>query len=236
VISINPQPFESAIFGGPVFSVQMPGDTSRSDIADMAGRIRALPDLRLVSARIDAGDADQAEWLEEAGFMAVETLITFVRPLDLPLPADTIGVEPAQPGDHEGAVEIGRIAFTSDRFHADGRLDRKAADRVKAEWVANGLAGRADSCLIVRHGGRPAGFILCMRRGEDAVIDLVAVRPDCQGKGFGRALVLGALDHYRGRAVRMSVGTQETNASSIGLYTGLGFVEARRSVTFHYVP
>ncbi len=110
------------------------------------------------------------------------------------------------------------------------------ADEIKARWARNGVNGRADAPLIVREGGAVAGFNLCMRKGEDAVIDLIAVDRRWQGRGLGRKLVEGALAHYAGAAPTMWVSTQEANVASVALYRSAGFALHSVAETWHWTP
>lgn len=186
-----------------------------------------------MSCRVgDEGPADTV--LKAAGFRQVETLITFCRrvPDDAVMP-DEIG--PATDADAQACITIGRHAFRLDRFHSDPRLDDSDADELKARWVANSFAGRADAILVARQGGALLGFVLCRRTGPTALIDLIAVADRARGLGIGRRLVDGALAYYAGRVETMTVGTQDTNGPSIALYRAAGFSEARRARTYHWI-
>ena len=108
------------------------------------------------------------------------------------------------------------------------------ADRLKETWVRNSAAGRADAMLVAREDGRVVGFNACMRSGEAAVIDLIGVAPEAQGRGHGRALVEGALAHYAAAgAGEMTVGTQSKNVASLALYQACGFRVRSSQFTLH---
>lgn len=188
----------------------------------------------LVSARIATDDTVADGELRQAGFRPIETLITLQREIfpDARLPS---GVRPAGAGDWSGCLDIARTAFSYDRFHADVRVPKAAADRLKAVWVENSLKGRADAVLVVLDRGQVAGFVTCLVNGDAAVIDLIAVAPGCQGRGLGRNLVQGALAFYAGRKALMRVGTQAANTHSLGLYEGQGFKPISRQATYHWV-
>jgi ribosomal-protein-alanine N-acetyltransferase len=188
----------------------------------------------LVSCRLPAAWSDERRMLEEAGFRAIETLITYARPL-LRRPEPALPISPARAADAETCIEIGRTAFRFDRYHADPEIDNGGADALKAAWVRNALAGRADASLVVREDDAARGFVLCLLRGEEAVIDLIAVAPGHWGRGLGRALVVGALAHYDEAAHTMRVSTQVTNRASTALYEGLGFRELGRARTYHWI-
>ncbi|HEX9701700.1 MAG TPA: GNAT family N-acetyltransferase [Rhodospirillales bacterium] len=226
------QPFETGVLGVPV---------GRLRLADAAGRLpaglgRLISGWRrdgvwMVSCRVDKG-APAIGGLEKNGFKAIETLVTLRRDLgDKP----AAQVDDATPADHDAIVAIARRAFTMDRLHRDGRVPADAADAVRERWIRNDLEGRANASLIVREGSAVAGFILCLLDGGEAVIDLIAVDVARQKKGIGRALVAGAVAHYAGRARAMRVGTQADNEASLKMYRAVGFAEATRQVTLHWI-
>ncbi|WP_161973697.1 GNAT family N-acetyltransferase [Hwanghaeella grinnelliae] len=220
--------FEAAHLGGPVF-----------DCADTGNAVQAVSQGReagavLISCRTEGeGDA-----LAAAGFRKVETLVTLERrslkPLDGRLGRGLVraGGVADVPACRRVAVE----ALRWDRFHADPRIDDQAADALKAEWIENDLRGRADRVFVAEVDGAVAGFCAMLLRADLAVIDLIAVAPDKQGKGIGRALVAAAVDHYREQMTAMLVGTQAGNPASVSFYKSMGFQEVKRADTWHWTP
>lgn len=76
--------------------------------------------------------------------------------------------------------------------------------------------------------------------GECVVCDLgdgvfeiknLAVRPECQGRGYGRALIEFAADRYRGRCRELWVGTGDS-PMTIPFYEKCGFREHHRVANF----
>ena len=76
--------------------------------------------------------------------------------------------------------------------------------------------------------------------GECVVCDLgdgvfeiknLAVRPECQGRGYGRALIEFAADRYRGRCRELWVGTGDS-PMTIPFYEKCGFREHHRVPNF----
>lgn len=200
----------------------------------------ALDDLArrgfwLVSCRVAEDDGAAIGALEAAGFRRVETLVTLRRNLAEADRTPPPGVRPASASDREAVAEIAARAFRFDRFHADPRVPRPLADRLKAEWAANGLGGRADLALVAEEAGRVAGFNLLLADGVEAVIDLIAVAEPFRGRGVGRRLVAAGFAHYAGRSRAMRVGTQADNLPSIRLYEGLGFRPRLRRATLHWI-
>jgi len=227
--------FETDLLGVPVGKLVIRANGGGKCAADDIGRLVAgWPKKRiwLVSCRVPE-TSPMTQALEDNGFQAVETLVTFRH--DLADVAKAEGVERAGPEDADACVAIARRAFTQDRLHRDRRVPNAAADLVREHWVRNDLGGRADASLIVRADGAVVGFNLCILEGDEAVIDLIAVDVDHQQRGIGRRLVEGALARYRGRVRTMRVGTQADNAASIKLYRATGFVEADRKITLHWI-
>ena len=238
VFAFERLPFETERFGRPVSRLVLRGalgaDSGPALKEEMAVRRRGGE--YLVNCRLPedlADDADAA--LRGAGFVPVETLITFERAIDVPLAPPPPAIAPAGPADIEPCVAIGARAFVYDRFHADARLPKDRADALKGAWVRNDLTARADACFVARRDGTPAGFVLCLKQDELAIIDLIAVGPEHQRRGLGRALMLAAIARYAGPRRRMRVGTQESNGASVKLYHSLGFAQAGRARTYHWV-
>ena len=238
----QPQAFDTEQFGRPV--VRLLADIA-ADGGALAGRLAHeidnwrrqgvwLASVRLPEARAEACEAE----LAAAGFRRIETLVSFERPTAAPPPADHPVAHPvalAARQDWPETIEIARTAFRYDRYHADPLVPKAGADRLKAAWVANSLAGRADAVLLAKRDGRVAGFVTLMATAEAAAIDLIATAPWAQGRGIGRALVAAALARYAEQRPLMRGATQADNLASQRLYRGAGFVETARQATYHRI-
>ncbi len=221
--------FESGIFGAPVGRV-VSGDEALFEMSqDWTSQ-----GVWLVSARVDKGDIEADEDLIKANFLPIETLVTLERalPKSEVMPS---GVRVAIDGDIEESLLIARTAFKYDRFHADARVPNEAADRLKEKWVANGFSGRSDTVLVVEIGGSVVGFSTCMVNGDAAIIDLIAISPNHQGRGVGKSLVQGVIATYAGRSRVIRVGTQDANMHSLKLYHSCEFVQVTSQVSYQWV-
>lgn len=230
---LSPEPFEAQFLGGPVFRLMLAGPGPEARQIRAALKQARAAKARLVSCRVPQDWTEAAKLLEACGFRKTETLVTFGRH-GLPVPECPLPWAVATTGDATACAEIGRTAFTFDRFHADPSIPDSVADAIKEAWVLNAFHGRADTIFVVREHGVAMGFNLCLFKEGTAVIDLIAVAPEAQGRGVGRSLVVAALAHYRGRAQGMRAGTQADNHASIALYKGLGFKELNGQHTFHW--
>jgi ribosomal protein S18 acetylase RimI-like enzyme len=231
-LPVSESPFEAEFFGGPVWRFEF---SPTGDPAEVAAAARTAG-ARLVTCRIPADDAAAVERLEAAGFRQIERLVTFCRPI-APAPEVAREIGPARPEDRDACVEIALAALRQDRYHADPRIDHRVADAIKAAWVSNNLAGRADRALVARSpGGEVVGFNQLLKTGREAVIDLIAVAPAAQHQGYGKALVAAGLRAYAGEADTMRVGTQAVNRTSLALYRSAGFTLAHEQRTYHWMP
>jgi ribosomal protein S18 acetylase RimI-like enzyme len=233
--AVTQQAFETAVLGAPVcrLDIESAAFLDPDALALLTRRARGQG-VALMSARVPE-NASLAQPLAAAGFRAIERLLTLRRDIPAKL-VPVSGVAPARMDDAEACAAIGRESFFFDRFHADPNVSKSVADEIKARWARNGVNGRADAPLVVREECELAGFSLCMRKGGDAVIDLIAVDRRRRGKGLGRKLVEGAIAHYAGVAPAMWVSTQESNVASLALYRGTGFVLQSVAETWHWTP
>jgi mycothiol synthase len=135
-----------------------------------------------------------------------------------------------RPGrDEDEWLGVNNRAFADDPDQ--GGWDRATLDqRIAEPWF------EPEGFLVVDDGRRMLGF--CWTKihpsspphephalGE---IYVIGVDPDAQGRGLGRALVVGGLDHLhrRGIAVGMLF-VDAANTAAVGLYRALGFVTSR---------
>jgi ribosomal protein S18 acetylase RimI-like enzyme len=186
-----------------------------------------------ISCRRREDDIETLIALQSSGFHLVECLLTLERSLgadevDMPTPIDR-----AAAADADGCAAIGGTAFQHDRFHSDPNISTVAANRLKAQWAANAVGGRADAVFVSRNNGRVIGFNACLLRGDTAIIDLIGVAPEQHGQGLGRSLVQAAIAYYAKRARRLVVGTQSRNYRSLALYQGQGFRVKDSAFTLH---
>jgi ribosomal protein S18 acetylase RimI-like enzyme len=91
------------------------------------------------------------------------------------------------------------------------------------------IAVREHQIDILSNGGRMLGLIETMLRSDHLWIENVAVRPDCQGKGLGRQLLL----HAERRVIEAGLAEirLQTNAAfeaNVALYERAGYRIDRR--------
>ncbi|MEZ5887646.1 MAG: ribosomal protein S18-alanine N-acetyltransferase [Paracoccaceae bacterium] len=92
-------------------------------------------------------------------------------------------------------------------------------------WSAAEVAGLLDDPLcFLAH--RPEGFALGRAAAGEAELLTIAVRPDAQGRGIGRALLADLIAMARDRAAkRLFLEVAAGNESAIRLYRAAGFTQ-----------
>ncbi|HEY1798973.1 MAG TPA: GNAT family N-acetyltransferase [Stellaceae bacterium] len=93
-----------------------------------------------------------------------------------------------------------------------------------AKLIADGAVS-----VIEEAGAEIAALIVLIPKPDHLLLDNIAVRPDRQGKGFGRALI----EHAERQASRLGLRevrlyTHEKMVENIALYERIGFVETGR--------
>lgn len=82
---------------------------------------------------------------------------------------------------------------------------------------------------VMDDAGRITGILVLEEAPEGLLLDNIAVRPDQQGKGVGRALLEFAEAEARRRGFpTIYLYTHEMMVENIALYTRIGYVETRR--------
>jgi ribosomal-protein-alanine N-acetyltransferase len=153
-----------------------------------------------------------------SGFSERERLVVLRRSV-LPLPgfdAAAAGRLRRRRGDDLDRV----LAVDHDAFEPAWRLD--------AQGIRDALDATPRARLrVATAGARPdevVGYAICGRAGRTGYLQRLAVRPEDQGRGVGRALVADGLAWLARRHVEdVLVNTQESNHRAIGLYRSLGF-------------
>jgi ribosomal-protein-alanine N-acetyltransferase len=141
--------------------------------------------------------------------------------------------------EHQGMAGVPVIP-TGARLRAYQPADLQAVHEVDQQafdglWryslpVLTAALAQAASVTVLEAEGTVAGYQLSTASALGAHLARLAVRPELQGRGHGRALVEHLL-HESGRHGfdRVSVNTQEDNAPSLRLYRRLGFRDTGRS-------
>ncbi len=112
------------------------------------------------------------------------------------------------------------------------------ADRVVALWrscgltrpwndphadLARALSGATSTILLAREEGGPIGSVMVGHDGHRGWLYYLAVAPDRQGQGIGRALFAAAEDWLRDAgAPKLQLMVRSDNDAALGFYEAIG--------------
>ena len=125
----------------------------------------------------------------------------------------------------------------------DRNMEAQLGPFGQGDWSTRKVAAIADDCaaqpdgvfVAEDGGGAVVGYVTTRVNDVSRIgwIPNLAVDPNHQGRGLGRALLLHALDHFRRRGMQVAkIETLEQNPVGQALYPSLGFSEVARQV--HY--
>lgn len=201
--------------------------------------------VRHLSIRIDAANLAALHVLEQAGFITVDSILTFAIDLsshESPVMFNDFSLRHATEADAEAAAQLASVAYTKDRFHTDPSINSERANALHAEWVRNSCLGKAASAVLLAEDQTGLlGYVTCAvrRTAEEKMIGtivLVATAPDARGRGVAYTTTLGALDWFRAQGCEtVEVGTQLSNISASRLYEKCGFRLAGSSISLRMI-
>lgn len=89
--------------------------------------------------------------------------------------------------------------------------------------------------LLLEHDGRVSGHAVCMTMLDEAELLTIAIAPEQQGRGWGRALLNELLETLRRQGCRrLLLEVRESNRPARALYSKCGFIE--NGLRKHYYP
>jgi len=199
--------------------------------------------ISMISTRVDADALDRVHRLEENGYRLMDTLVYYGRSLNNPdkpdqLPED-ISIRLATPEDAPAVAHVAARGFKGyfGHYHADPRLDGRAADMAYVQWATTSVE-RTDQntpVLLALVSGVVAGFVtLRFNSSEEAEIVLNAVDPDHQRRGIYGQLLERMINLCAERnAQKLIISTQINNYSVQRVWGRFGFTLQKGLYTFH---
>ena len=150
-------------------------------------------------------------------------------------------IRPFREGDLSRLQEI--TADTFGPVSIDRNMEQRLGPFGRGDWSTRKAAAIADDCAAQPEGvfvaedpdGRVVGYVTTRLSPVSRIgwIPNLAVDPDHQGHGLGRALLLHALDHFRRSGMQIAkIETLDQNPVGQALYPSLGFKEVARQI--HY--
>jgi GNAT superfamily N-acetyltransferase len=134
------------------------------------------------------------------------------------------------------AIQAGRHS----RFQVDPRISRPAFESLYTKWINSSVSGQmADTVFVAKDSltGGICGLITLKAQPGSARIGLIAVSPEHQGKGYGKALMVAGEAWARTNgAKQLLVCTQLENQQACQLYGASGFSVKETLTSYHFWP
>jgi ribosomal protein S18 acetylase RimI-like enzyme len=156
---------------------------------------------------------------------------TFAGPHE-PAANPEVEVDFATERDVDSLLETVLDAPWGSRYEADPAYAPGAVRELRARWLRNSLAGRADAFLIGFVDGVPAGYVTCRIHGDVGEIDLVGTAPAYRRRRVAATVVDHALGWFSTRVADVTVRTQATNFAAAQLYERSGLRLLQSDLTY----
>lgn len=142
-------------------------------------------------------------------------------------------VGPLAPAE-EDISELNKVfaeSFT-DRYRRDGLVGVKVPQLNPTIW-SYALRDAGDGAMIWRDSrNRITAFNVAHRSGVEGWMGPLAVRPDMQGHGIGKSIVLAAAEWLKSQKVAtIGLETMPRTVENIGFYSRMGFLPGHMTIT-----
>lgn len=137
----------------------------------------------------------------------------------------------ATPADIEALNRLFSDAFT-ERYRRDGLSGVRVPFLNPVIWQY-AIEDAAEGALLWRDArGDLVAFTMVHRSGREGWMGPLAVRPDRQGEGIGRQVVMAGVEWLQRAGVRaIGLETMPRTIENIGFYAGLGFLPGPMTIT-----
>jgi dTDP-4-amino-4,6-dideoxy-D-galactose acyltransferase len=131
-------------------------------------------------------------------------------------------------------IDLSLLAGKYSRFKSDLHINNKF-ETFYTEWMINSLNGQlADAVLVYKSNGKISGMLTFKISNSTAVIGLIAVLDEVQGKGIGKLLI----EEMESRLLNIGINTVEVstqliNTQACRFYIKAGFKELSVTPIFH---
>jgi len=186
-----------------------------------------------------ADDQATIRLAESSGFRSVDIRVTLGRSIDGPIDLSGIAqlrMRDPEPADRRPLAELARISYRFTRFYNDENFPDERCDDLYEHWILANLAEPAEKLILAEDEGKLVGYISCRldSDGKAGRLGLTAVSANVRRGGFGRALLLSALDWLQQNgAEHVTVATQAMNSVTQRMLQRGGFRTEKTEIWYH---
>ena len=236
--------YDRAVFGKEIYDLKNLKVDSRIEgfaISNEIGQLARAYSIDGITARLSTNKRDEIQWLQEAGFYFVETVLHPWIELehDIAWNKDLIAIREATERDLEALERIACTAFGHERYHQDKNYENRLANKRYAEWVISAV--RTDSQQKIASfatNESVIGFCIYELLQKEGICywHLNAIDPMLQGRGLGKLGWQAMLCfNKRENAKQVKTTISSANTRVLSLYSSLGFRFENTETTFHWV-
>lgn len=133
-------------------------------------------------------------------------------------------------------LELAYLSGSLSRFKLDTRFPKGSFEKLYEAWLQKSIDGNNSMVLIELAQNTIVGFItLDFLNKEWAVIGLIAVLPEYQGRGVAKRLINRAQHiSFQKGLKNLRVATQKRNQGAMKLYSSCGFNIDEETYVYHY--
>jgi ribosomal protein S18 acetylase RimI-like enzyme len=150
-------------------------------------------------------------------------------------------IRPWEPADISRLRSIAAASHLGSRFYRDRHFPVERCGDLYSTWIERSCGAKEAQVFVAEFSGTAAGYISCHAAIRDTAregsIGLLGVADEARDRGFGRNLVLYALEWFRDRSMNsVTVVTQGHNVAAQRLYQKAGFITRSEQLWYHYWP
>lgn len=193
--------------------------------------------FRFLTAKIDSQNINIVNSCLKNGGILVDTELTFEKKshsknIDYQIDAK-FRIEKYEKYWHEALSEIiNTLKFS--RFFVDKNIDASLAEKIWQTSIYNSCSGRASYSVICFDRDNPVGLMNVFEKDLVSDIFLIALTPEYQGHGLGKAMI-GFYEKHLGSNIQVQkVETQLINHHAQNLYTSCGYKNMNSKYTVHF--
>jgi len=140
---------------------------------------------------------------------------------------------------NELVPELEELAYISgeySRFKLDKNFDKDDFYRMYKIWIENSVKRQnADNVFVAKENDIIKGMVTLKVEKEKGQIGLIAVSPDTQGKGYGKALISACESElWNKNILKLKVPTQLDNKQACDFYEKYSFQIKEITNTYHF--
>lgn len=217
------QQFDSEYFGFEIYQLTKLTEISEKILHQIL-KYAYNKHIRIITCLIPAANKNINNTLEHSGFTMQEIKVTYKMNVASGTQS-TVKLKPININNDLPQLQL--IAGNSFEFSRvfNHYFPKEKARKWYVTWLINAIHDPDKTIFVVRTNNLPSGFIICKKKGQTGIIDLIAVDPKHHNQGLGTNLVYQGINWFKSlRINEIITSTQGENLKAQIFYQKLGFM------------